>query len=144
MPAPADSAPALPLAELEANFSKVFPKDLLSVLSERQVLDMQMKPASASSSKKPAGNPAGTLFPANLVVEGHDQHSRWFLSSVILSMALTDQAPFKTMKTHGLLVDNKGEKISKSAPLISKESDSPTEPDEFLFDPTDFIEGSLK
>jgi isoleucyl-tRNA synthetase len=40
-----------------------------------------------------------------MLLEGFDQHNRWFLSSLILSMALTDEAPFKVLKTHGLLVD---------------------------------------
>jgi isoleucyl-tRNA synthetase len=40
-----------------------------------------------------------------MLLEGLDQHNRWFLSSLILSMAITDEAPFKVLKTHGLLVD---------------------------------------
>jgi isoleucyl-tRNA synthetase len=40
-----------------------------------------------------------------MYLEGFDQHSRWFLSSLVLSIALRDQAPFKTLKTHGMLVD---------------------------------------
>lgn len=43
-----------------------------------------------------------------MFLEGFDQHDRWFLSSVVLSMALTDQAPFRILKTHGILVDNNG------------------------------------
>ncbi len=70
------------------------------------------------------------IFPANMYLEGFDQHNRWFLSSLILSMQLTDSAPFKTLKTHGLLVDQQGTKISKSA--------------EESFDPEDFLEGSTK
>ena len=54
------------------------------------------------------------MFPANLYMEGHDQHSRWFLTSLVSSVALTGQAPFSRLKTHGLLIDNEGEKISKS------------------------------
>lgn len=54
------------------------------------------------------------MFPANLYSEGHDQHSRWFLTSLVSSVALTGQAPFLHLKTHGLLIDNEGEKISKS------------------------------
>ena len=79
----------MPLSELELNFSKVFPKDLLEVLDERQVLDLQMKSGgkTITSNLKQAGN---ALFPANMFLEGFDQHSRWFLSSMVLSMALTD------------------------------------------------------
>jgi isoleucyl-tRNA synthetase len=79
----------VPLSELELNFSKVFPKDLLEVLDERQVLDLQMKSTgkTTTSNPKQIGN---ALFPANMFLEGFDQHSRWFLSSMVLSMALTD------------------------------------------------------
>jgi hypothetical protein len=60
-------------------------------------------------------------------------------------MTLTDQAPFKTLKTHGLLVDHNGNKVSKSAPLFENPNDdSLTDPTELLFDPTDYLEGSLK
>jgi len=54
-------------------------------------------------------------------------------------MALKDQVPFRVMKTHGLLLDDKGEKISKST---SNNNNNLTE--EALFDPLDFLEGSLK
>ena len=56
------------------------------------------------------------LFPADLVVEGHDQHSRWFLTSLVSSVALAGQAPFTSLKTHGMLLTPKGEKMSKSEP----------------------------
>ena len=52
-----------------------------------------------------------------MFLEGFDQHNRWFLSSMVLSMALTDQAPFKILKTHGILVDEAGNKISKSTQM---------------------------
>lgn len=58
-----------------------------------------------------------------MFLEGFDQHNRWFLSSMVLSMALTDQAPFKVLKTHGLLVDEMGNKVSKSTPLIENTQD---------------------
>jgi isoleucyl-tRNA synthetase len=73
-----------------------------------------------------------------MLLEGFDQHNRWFLSSLILSMALTDEAPFKVLKTHGLLVDQSGDKISKSAPLIDDGTN------EVAFNPEDFLEGSAK
>ncbi len=58
-----------------------------------------------------------------MFLEGFDQHSRWFLSSVVLSLALTDQAPFKILKTHGLLVDSQGNKISKSTPMVENQEE---------------------
>jgi len=54
------------------------------------------------------------VFPCNLVLEGHDQHSRWFLTSLVSSVSLTGQAPFRGLKTHGMLIDENGQKFSKS------------------------------
>jgi len=53
-----------------------------------------------------------------MFLEGFDQHNRWFLSSLVLSIAMEGQSPFKTLKTHGILVDDNGNKISKSSPII--------------------------
>jgi len=56
---------------------------------------------------------AGT-YPADLYVEGSDQHRGWFQSSLFLSSAVEHKAPYKGVLTHGFTVDEKGEKMSKS------------------------------
>jgi len=53
-------------------------------------------------------------YPADLYVEGSDQHRGWFQSSMFLSTAIEHQAPYKGVLTHGFTVDEKGEKMSKS------------------------------
>ena len=53
-------------------------------------------------------------FPCGLYLEGSDQHRGWFQSSLICSMAIDQRPPFKTVLTHGFVVDGKGEKMSKS------------------------------
>ena len=53
-------------------------------------------------------------YPADLYVEGSDQHRGWFQSSLFLSAAVEHQAPYKGVLTHGFTVDEKGEKMSKS------------------------------
>jgi len=53
-------------------------------------------------------------FPADLYLEGSDQHRGWFQLSLLLSTATMDEAPFKTVLTHGFVVDENGEKMSKS------------------------------
>ena len=53
-------------------------------------------------------------YPADLYVEGSDQHRGWFQSSLFLSSAVQHQAPYKGVLTHGFTVDEKGEKMSKS------------------------------
>jgi len=53
-------------------------------------------------------------FPADLYLEGSDQHRGWFQSSLIPSVCIDDKAPFKAVLTHGFVVDGKGMKMSKS------------------------------
>lgn len=53
-------------------------------------------------------------FPADMYLEGSDQHRGWFQSSLLTSVAMNDQAPYKAVLTHGFTVDAKGMKMSKS------------------------------
>ena len=53
-------------------------------------------------------------FPANLYLEGSDQHRGWFQSSLLTSIAINNTQPYKQVLTHGFTVDEKGHKMSKS------------------------------
>ncbi len=53
-------------------------------------------------------------FPADLYLEGSDQHRGWFQSSLLSSVAINHCAPYKACLTHGFTVDEKGKKMSKS------------------------------
>ena len=53
-------------------------------------------------------------YPADLYLEGSDQHRGWFQSSLLTSVANNGIAPFKTVLTHGFVLDEKGLKMSKS------------------------------
>ncbi|MCC7145107.1 MAG: isoleucine--tRNA ligase [Phycisphaeraceae bacterium] len=53
-------------------------------------------------------------FPTDLYLEGSDQHRGWFQSSLLSSLGVTGQSPFKTVLTHGFMVDKDGRKMSKS------------------------------
>lgn len=53
-------------------------------------------------------------YPADMYLEGSDQHRGWFQSSLLTSVAVNDQAPYKTVLTHGFVLDEKGFKMSKS------------------------------
>lgn len=52
--------------------------------------------------------------PADLYLEGSDQHRGWFQSSLLTSVAMHGKAPYKTVLTHGFTVDKHGKKMSKS------------------------------
>ncbi len=52
--------------------------------------------------------------PADLYLEGSDQHRGWFQSSLLTSTAIRDAAPYKSVLTHGFTVDEQGRKMSKS------------------------------
>jgi isoleucyl-tRNA synthetase len=53
-------------------------------------------------------------FPADLYLEGSDQHRGWFQTSLLTSLAIDNTAPFKKVLTHGFVVDVNGRKMSKS------------------------------
>ena len=60
-------------------------------------------------------NPRSSMdWQADVYLEGSDQHRGWFQSSLLLSLAANGAAPFKTVLTHGFMVDADREKISKS------------------------------
>ena len=109
--------------------SGVFEQALAKVGGPTDVYASRMKSGNFTA---PAVNKS--LFPANICLEGHDQHSRWFLTSLVSSVALTGQAPFTNLKTHGMLMNEKGLKMSKSD--VKNQSS--------LIDPMDLIVGTVK
>ena len=56
----------------------------------------------------------GLERPADMYLEGSDQHRGWFHSSLLTAVGRTGHAPYKAVLTHGFVVDEKGHKMSKS------------------------------
>ncbi|MCF7707369.1 MAG: isoleucine--tRNA ligase [Verrucomicrobia bacterium] len=81
-----------------------------SVLMQRPELQRTNGDASGQST----GAMPAEQWQADLYLEGSDQHRGWFQSSLLLSLAGNGVPPFKTVLTHGFMVDADREKISKS------------------------------
>ncbi len=96
-----------------------------------------LKPAGPSSQADQGSTPAGSAsadgalaapgagtsashdtarasYPADLYLEGSDQHRGWFQSSLLTSVAVNGHAPYRRVLTHGFVLDEKGRKMSKS------------------------------
>jgi isoleucyl-tRNA synthetase len=78
------------------------------------ILDVWFDSGSTWNSVIKSGNYDAGEYPASLYIEGSDQHRGWFQSSLLLSSAVNEISPYKTLITHGFTVDEKGEKMSKS------------------------------
>jgi isoleucyl-tRNA synthetase len=77
---------------------------------EADILDIWFE--SGSSWLGAAQGRPGQEAPVELYLEGSDQHRGWFQTSLLVGVAAMDQAPFKTVLTHGFVVDEKGYKMS--------------------------------
>ncbi len=69
---------------------------------------------SGSSWSSVISNNENLNYPADLYLEGSDQHRGWFQSSLLTSVAVNEYAPFKKVLTHGFALDENGRKMSKS------------------------------
>lgn len=79
---------------------------------EEDILDVWFESGVSNFAVLATENPL--LLPADLYLEGSDQHRAWFQSSTICSLVLNDLPPMKTIVTHGFLVDENHNKMSKS------------------------------
>jgi isoleucyl-tRNA synthetase len=86
-----------------------------SVLMRRGELQHTVAQASRLHTEtENAGETPALPWQSDMYLEGSDQHRGWFQSSLLLSLAGNGAAPFKTVLTHGFMVDADREKISKS------------------------------
>jgi isoleucyl-tRNA synthetase len=87
-----------------------FPRDKLR--KEKDIFDVWFE--SGSSWRDVLEGRENLHFPADLYLEGSDQHRGWFQLSLLLALGATGQAPFKQVLTHGFVVKPDGTKVSKS------------------------------
>jgi isoleucyl-tRNA synthetase len=66
---------------------------------------------------------SGLSMPADMYLEGSDQHRGWFHSSLLASVGTRGFAPYKSVLTHGFVVDKEGEKMSKSKGNVTVPAD---------------------
>ena len=95
------------------------PRELLGDEAEHyrknsDTLDVWFDSGSTHQTVLRGSHAAQSHFPADLYLEGSDQHRGWFHSSLLTSSMLNGCAPYKTLLTHGFVVDGEGKKMSKS------------------------------
>ena len=107
----ADAWYDLDIKDLLDPSSKYNPQDLEKTMD---ILDVWFDSGSTQNAVLRSGNYDAGSYPADMYLEGSDQHRGWFQSSLLTSFASSEIAPYKNILTHGFTVDSKGEKMSKS------------------------------
>jgi isoleucyl-tRNA synthetase len=80
----------------------------------RDTLDVWFDSGTTHRTVLRGSHAADLSYPADLYLEGSDQHRGWFHSSLLTGAAIDGHAPYKALLTHGFVVDGKGMKMSKS------------------------------
>jgi len=80
----------------------------------RDTLDVWFDSGSTHFTVLKGSHAAQTAFPADLYLEGSDQHRGWFHSSLLVSCMMNGVPPYKGLLTHGFVIDLEGRKMSKS------------------------------
>lgn len=79
---------------------------------EKDIMDVWFD--SGSSHAAVLANNQDLSYPADMYLEGNDQYRGWFQSSLLTAVATNGKAPYKSVVTHGYVVDGEGRKMSKS------------------------------
>ncbi|HTP97362.1 MAG TPA: isoleucine--tRNA ligase, partial [Burkholderiales bacterium] len=94
-----------------ADFIRAYPDHFEKV---KDTLDVWFDSGSTHQTVLRGSHASELGFPADLYLEGSDQHRGWFHSSLLVSCMLNGRAPYAALLTHGFVVDGSGHKMSKS------------------------------
>jgi len=100
-------------------WQRLDPRELLGDDAERyqkvkDTLDVWFDSGSTHFTVLRGSHKDDTAFPADLYLEGSDQHRGWFHSSLLVSCMMNGVPPYKALLTHGFVIDMEGRKMSKS------------------------------
>ena len=98
----------------KASAESIIGMDALDYLKSTDILDVWFDSGTTHDHVLRHSHAEQSAWPADLYLEGHDQHRGWFHSSLLTACAMYDHAPYKGLLTHGFTVDGKGRKMSKS------------------------------
>ncbi len=98
----------------KASAESIIGNDAPNYIKSTDILDVWFDSGTTHDHVLKHSHAAQSTWPADLYLEGHDQHRGWFHSSLLTACAMYDHAPYKGLLTHGFTVDGKGRKMSKS------------------------------
>ncbi|GAB3469136.1 isoleucine--tRNA ligase [Polaromonas eurypsychrophila] len=98
----------------KATAESIIGNDAPDYIKSTDILDVWFDSGTTHDHVLKHSHAAQSTWPADLYLEGHDQHRGWFHSSLLTACAMYDHAPYKGLLTHGFTVDGKGRKMSKS------------------------------
>ncbi len=101
-------------AWLNVEVSDLLAEDADMYVKNKDTLDVWFDSGCTHQTVLRGSHAAQSHFPADLYLEGSDQHRGWFHSSLLTSSMLNGCPPYKALLTHGFTVDAEGKKMSKS------------------------------
>jgi isoleucyl-tRNA synthetase len=94
--------------------SELLGDDAKDYVKNPDTLDVWFDSGTTHETVLRGSHPEQSKFPANMYLEGSDQHRGWFHSSLLTSCMINGRAPYEALLTHGFVVDGNGRKMSKS------------------------------
>ncbi len=105
----------LPIAEMLAEIGEPHSEaDCARWVKNKDTLDVWFDSGTTHQTVLRGSHAENSAFPADMYLEGSDQHRGWFHSSLLTSSMLNGVPPYKALLTHGWVVDGQGRKMSKS------------------------------